>query len=169
MGEGRRVSRSRTPRRFQSVDDGIRSDRLYTAHSRVSDLPGRGFVRDARRVGRRPQRRRGRRSARSTTRSIIAEGKVFLVQRPRDASLMAGMWELPEIEAPGNGAKPFCTVKHSITVTDYTVRVWWKDLSDNHAGRRVSLDRHGKIALTGLARKILRKVSDSVVARTSAN
>jgi A/G-specific adenine glycosylase len=97
------------------------------------------------------------------------DGRVFLVQRPLDASLMAGMWELPEIEAPGNGAKPFFTVKHSITVTDYTVRVWWKDLSDDHAGRRVSLDRHGKIALTGLARKILRKVSDSIVARTSAN
>ena len=26
------------------------------------------------------------------------DGKVFLVQRPRDASLMAGMWELPEID-----------------------------------------------------------------------
>ena len=27
------------------------------------------------------------------------DGKVLLVQRPRDASLMAGMWELPELAA----------------------------------------------------------------------
>ena len=31
------------------------------------------------------------------------DGKVFLVQRPRDASLMAGMWELPEIDAAATG------------------------------------------------------------------
>ena len=97
------------------------------------------------------------------------DGKVFLVQRPRDASLMAGMWELPEIEAPGNGAKPFCTVKHSITVTDYTVRVWWKELSGDRVGRRITIERLDRIALTGLARKILRMAASNVVAAKSAN
>lgn len=90
------------------------------------------------------------------------DGKVFLVQRPLDASLMAGMWELPEIEAPANGAKPFCAVKHSITVTDYTVRVWQKEFSGDQAGQRVAIERLGRIALTGLARKILRKLPESV-------
>ncbi len=97
------------------------------------------------------------------------DGKVFLVQRPRDASLMAGMWELPEIEPPGNGTKPFCTVQHSITVTDYTVRVWRKELSVGLAGQRVAFDRLGRIALTGLARKILRMAASNVVAAKSAN
>jgi A/G-specific adenine glycosylase len=96
------------------------------------------------------------------------DGKVFLVQRPRAASLMAGMWELPEIAAPGNGAKPFCTVKHSITVTDYTVRVWREELSRDHMGQRVAIESLGRIALTGLARKILRRVSESVVAANPA-
>jgi A/G-specific adenine glycosylase len=81
---------------------------------------------------------------------------VFLVQRPRDASRMAGMWELPEIQRPADHAKPLFTLRHSITVTDYTVRVW-----DTHApeprGRWVTRQRVGKFALTGLARKVLRK------------
>jgi A/G-specific adenine glycosylase len=85
-------------------------------------------------------------------------GKVLIVQRPSDASLMASMWELPEIEAPSNGAKLFCTVKHSITVTDYSVTVWHKQLPGNQAGQRIAIERLSKIALTGLARKILRKL-----------
>ena len=32
------------------------------------------------------------------------DGEVLLVRRPRDASLMAGMWELPELAATGVGA-----------------------------------------------------------------
>jgi A/G-specific adenine glycosylase len=99
----------------------------------------------------------------------LRDGGVFLVQRPHTASLMAGMWELPEIEAPNNGAKPFCTVKHSITVTDYTVRVWEKVLPGNQPGRRIATDRLSRMALTGLARKILRKVSNEVVSATSAH
>ncbi|HEY1676256.1 MAG TPA: A/G-specific adenine glycosylase [Candidatus Sulfotelmatobacter sp.] len=97
------------------------------------------------------------------------DGTVFLVRRALDVSLMAGMWELPEIEAPGNGAKPACIVKHSITVTDYTVKVWRQDLAAGYAGQRVALERLGKVALTGLARKILRRVSESIVAANPAD
>jgi A/G-specific adenine glycosylase len=84
-------------------------------------------------------------------------GEVFLVQRARDASLMAGMWELPEI-AGGNGAsKPMFTLRHSITMTDYTVRVW-RGTAPNHVrGKWIPVTRLGRLALTGLARKILRK------------
>ena len=83
------------------------------------------------------------------------DGKVFLVQRPRDASLMAGMWELPEIDAAPTG---ICfTLKHSITVTDYTVRVRRTNASSRVAGKWFPVERLTHVALTGLARKILRK------------
>ena len=119
------------------------------------------------------------------------DGKVFLVQRAADSSLMAGMWELPEISADVTGAGEhqiapsrfprrrkgkssgvaparhsdgalspknngyLFTVKHSITVTDYTVGVWNK--SAEVEGKWVPANKLGRIALTGLARKILRK------------
>jgi A/G-specific adenine glycosylase len=84
-------------------------------------------------------------------------GKIFLVQRPRDASLMAGMWELPEISSPRNHAQPALTVRHSITVTDYTVQVWRSSAPDLNAGTWISIHRLPRLALTGLTRKILRK------------
>jgi len=96
-------------------------------------------------------------------------GSVFLVQRPGDASLMAGMWELPEVSAPskgkhhrnGNGKENrksalLFKVRHSITVTDYTVQVW-HSTSPDAAGEWIPLRRLPKLALTGLARKILRR------------
>ena len=96
-------------------------------------------------------------------RSNGREGAVFLVRRARDARLMAGMWELPEVSEPRSerrkqqvprlalrvgmtrlrkmdgltemarlavkrGMLPVVlepySLRHSITVTDYTVRVW---------------------------------------------
>ena len=161
------------------------------------------------------------------------DGEVLLVRRPRGASLMAGMWELPELAAPGVGAGEqqvprfarndkiqkrndkiqkrnekvesndkiarndkiersdkierndkitgsgkfpagdnyrlngkqagsveshtlLFSVKHSITVTDYTVRVWSAS-SKSLRGEWVAVDRLKRVALTGLARKILRK------------
>jgi A/G-specific adenine glycosylase len=94
------------------------------------------------------------------------EGKVFLVQRPRDASLMAGMWELPEIPAESGLQRDqntgrhrpvaLLSLKHSITVTNYTVRVWQMPPNPT-AGKWIGVDRLAYIPLTGLARKILRK------------
>ena len=81
------------------------------------------------------------------------DGKVFLVQRPSEASLMPGMWELPEIHQPKNGATPTLTVRHSITITDYTVKVWRVPCSGK--GKAIALQRVPKLAMTGLARKIL--------------
>jgi A/G-specific adenine glycosylase len=114
---------------------------------------------------------------------------VFLVQRPRDARLMAGMWELPEMNGSTSGAKARSsgageiaalkalrhpkagraqmrrgedgggcfTLKHSITVTDYTVRVWRVATASHGGGKWIPVERLGRVALTGLARKILRK------------
>jgi len=119
------------------------------------------------------------------------DGKVFLVQRPRDASLMAGMWELPEItsrmqrpdeqQVPRTGfasprndranggitqtrSDPYLTLRHSITVTDYTVRVWRTRSSSQAGGKWLPFDRLEHVALTGLARKILRKAEIIAVA-----
>jgi len=81
---------------------------------------------------------------------------VFLVQRSRDASLMPGMWELPEV-ANGNGTSTASfTLKHSITVTDYTVRVMRGQTHGAKNARWVAESRVANLALTGLARKILR-------------
>ena len=83
-------------------------------------------------------------------------GETFLVQRPKDASLMAGMWELPEIAAVDKNAKPTFILRHSITITDYTVKVWGKE-APSIKGRWISTDALRRVALTGLARKILAK------------
>jgi A/G-specific adenine glycosylase len=84
------------------------------------------------------------------------DGEVFLIQRPPDASLMAGMWELPEVTAANGAAKPLFTLRHSITVTDYTVRVW-PGAPPGSNGKRIPVERLRLVALTGLARKILRR------------
>jgi A/G-specific adenine glycosylase len=89
------------------------------------------------------------------------DGKVFLVQRPRDAHLMAGMWELPEMSPPRRG-KPALTLRHSITVTDYIVRVWRQRPPQDHSGKWVDLERLGQVALTGLARKVLRRTDQNI-------
>ncbi len=128
----------------------------------------------------------------------LRDGEVLLVQRARDARLMAGMWELPEItsgaKAPSykraeiaalkrratqkqvprvarndktsfrneqdvllnDQSQLLFTVRHSITVTDYRVRVW-KTAAPSGIGEWVPVERLRKIALTGLARKILRQ------------
>jgi A/G-specific adenine glycosylase len=83
--------------------------------------------------------------------------EVFLKKRPKNASLMPGMWELPEVLHPEAHEKPAFTLRHSITVTDYAVLVWRNPLSNHRDGEWFPLRRLPKIALTGLALKILRK------------
>jgi A/G-specific adenine glycosylase len=83
-------------------------------------------------------------------------GSVFLVKRPVTASLMPGMWELPEIATAKAKAQPCLTLRHSITVTDYRVGVMERVAPGEVAGRWVVESRISKLPLTGLARKILR-------------
>jgi A/G-specific adenine glycosylase len=85
----------------------------------------------------------------------VRDDSVLLVQRSRDVSLMAGMWELPELTNP-NGAEPKFTFRHSITVTDYTVKVMTTVPYAGIGAQWVRRSRLEKVALTGLARKILR-------------
>jgi A/G-specific adenine glycosylase len=108
------------------------------------------------------------------------EGKVFLVQRAQDVSLMPGMWELPEVEIAVAGAdkqqvprfarndkksgqtydnpkRLLFTLRHSITITDYTVKVQRMSALGGVSGKWVVVERLARLPLTGLARKILRK------------
>ncbi len=85
------------------------------------------------------------------------DGAVFLVQRAHNERLMAGMWELPEIPRPQGGGSLTLTVRHSITTTDYTVRVWRRSAPEDLPGKLITLPRLPRLAMTGLSRKILRR------------
>ena len=85
------------------------------------------------------------------------DGEVFLIRRPTDASLMPGMWELPELTIRSGAGSPSFTLRHSITTTDYTVRVWHAAVPARIDGKWIPTGRVGQVALTGLAQKILRK------------
>lgn len=83
-------------------------------------------------------------------------GSVFLVKRDKTATLMPGMWELPEITPAHGSVHPCLTLRHSITVTDYAVRVVQCELPKRADGRWVAKSRIPGLALTGLTQKILR-------------
>jgi A/G-specific adenine glycosylase len=101
------------------------------------------------------------------SRSKAGSMEVFLEQRPREASQMPGMWELPEIaieESDRDRAE--LTLRHSITVTNYYVRVLKfperegkRRLAETEARRRwVVSSELGILPLTGLARKVLQRL-----------
>lgn len=99
---------------------------------------------------------------RATLRYSLAtrDGSVFLVRRPAGSSLMAGMWELPEIRADSefrsNGHRGF-KLRHAITVTDFSVEVLPGDPPTGAAGKWVRQSRVTALPLTGLTRKIFRR------------
>jgi A/G-specific adenine glycosylase len=81
---------------------------------------------------------------------------VFLRQRPATAAQLAGMWELPELAAAPARA-PLLTLRHAITTSDITAHVY----AAKPAGRGVwmSATDLDTLPLTGLARKILRRLA----------
>jgi A/G-specific adenine glycosylase len=90
---------------------------------------------------------------------------VLLEQRPASASLMPGMWELPEVPLQTTDEAEM-TLRHAITVTNYRVHVL--GLSVEEAERRWTPRAHPRkwarpsdlatLPLTGLARKVLQKL-----------
>ncbi len=90
---------------------------------------------------------------------VRRNGDVLLQQRPRSSPLMPGMWELPECQQAVAQRKPLLRIRHSITVTDYAVSVFAGKGSPAGQGLWVPLRRVERLALTGLARKILRAYS----------
>ncbi len=97
-----------------------------------------------------------------------SDGEVRLVQRSRKASLMPGMWELPQSSEPPRplpASARWRTFRHSITVTDYTVHVLRNTALGNTRlpgatpaakGKWIAIDRIRQIPITGLTRKILK-------------
>jgi len=92
------------------------------------------------------------------------DGRIRLVQRPKKASLMPGMWELPQSSEPPRAVRAatyWRTFRHAITVTDYTVHVLRGTASLPHKaakGKWIAVDRISQIPITGLTRKILKAV-----------
>ncbi len=88
---------------------------------------------------------------------------VLLVQRPAGVSLMAGMWELPEANSDRNAEEALAQFRHSITDTDYEVFVMQappgliQSLDGN--ARWFKRRQWERLALTGLTRKVLRKLA----------
>jgi len=94
----------------------------------------------------------------STSVALAIKGdSVLLVQRAAGEGLMPEMWELPAIDSSLSRSEVLFTVRHSITVTDYLVKVVVQPegaTPNSKWVRRAGLD---KIPLTGLTKKILRK------------
>jgi A/G-specific adenine glycosylase len=93
--------------------------------------------------------------------------QVLLHQRPLSASLMPGMWELPEVEIrEGDHDRVALTLRHAITVTNYRVHVLrfteheatlrWPTQKTPHQWTKGS--ELSTLPLTGLARKVLRRL-----------
>jgi A/G-specific adenine glycosylase len=82
------------------------------------------------------------------------DGAIFLAKRPKTAALMPGMWELPETGANG-ASSAWLTLRHSITVTNYVVRVMQSLPPAGVDGRWVQKPQLTALPLTGLTRKIL--------------
>jgi A/G-specific adenine glycosylase len=86
-------------------------------------------------------------------------GAVLLRQRASGDSLMPGMWELPECRKPKPRRAPLLKLRHSITVTDYTVLVFAGNVRRRDTDRWVPLRSAHRLPLTGLARKILGRLA----------
>jgi A/G-specific adenine glycosylase len=117
-----------------------------------------------------------RKSAEITYGLAARHGRVYLVRRDHRQSLMPGMWELPQIPhgaldgvpkgAPhlpsfggcgfGRCGAPDFTLRHSITVTDYTVHVCRVQTLGTRRGRWFPFGEAAALPLTGLARRVLR-------------
>jgi len=85
--------------------------------------------------------------------------RILLRRRPRNERLMPGMWELPQFRNTRR-ANPLLVARHSITTTDWTVSVF----AGNRGGvgketSWIELRDLARFPLTGLTRKILRKLS----------
>lgn len=93
----------------------------------------------------------------------LKNGSVLLQQRDPGSSLMPGMWELPPCTERSQkrqavqSMQPMMKLKHSITTTDYSVLVF---AGNGRKGQWIPLKNVERFALTGLTRKILRKLKE---------
>ena len=93
---------------------------------------------------------------------------VLLVRRPESSSLMAGMWELPALDrSQVNGNEPLLRLRHSITDTDYHVSIFAIPPHELPGlateARWATRKQWQQLPLTGLTRKVLRRLSSGAV------
>ena len=91
--------------------------------------------------------------------------EVLLEQRPREASLMPGMLELPPLPLDAvEGLEPALRVRHAITTTNYAVEIFSESrlMQNIPAASKdlhwVDVQQLAAQPLTGLARKVLQKL-----------
>jgi A/G-specific adenine glycosylase len=105
-----------------------------------------------------PGSRSKRRQAKKEINYLFARrnGSLLLKRRPPDSSLMPEMWELPELSTTNQAPDAWLTTRHSITTTNYVVRVMKSAAPPENQGFWIRLNRVVELPLTGLTRKILR-------------
>ena len=99
------------------------------------------------------------------TRTRAGELELLLVQRAATETVMPGLWELPALKRSDFAEKHLAfAVRHAIMQVNYTVRiravspVEAKSLLKPHAHSRwIHISHAATMALTGLARKVLKK------------
>ena len=97
---------------------------------------------------------------------VAREAAVLLRQRAAAASLMAGLWELPELPEAPAGAEAVLRLRHAITVTSYTVTVFRMPeglpfegaMASPNPFRWCAFKDLPSMPLTGLTRKVLRRL-----------
>jgi A/G-specific adenine glycosylase len=123
-------------------------------------------------------------------RKLGVETQVLLQRRAKDASLMAGMLELPALPLDATeGREPVLRLRHSITITNYYVGVFTDGETGVAGGAGgsgmgvsslreqisaadgdlewVETGKLGQMPLTGLARKVLRRLDVMVLPRVT--
>jgi A/G-specific adenine glycosylase len=101
------------------------------------------------------------------TRKMGVQTQVLLEQRPREASLMPGMLELPPLPLDIiEGLQPALRIRHAITTTNYVVEIFTESgrTLQQHVPaaakdlRWVDVQQLAQQPLTGLARKVMQKL-----------
>lgn len=104
------------------------------------------------------RRAQGARKKKELAFGLASRGEtIYLQQRSKSDSLMAGMWDLPASDLSDN-SEVVAKMKHSITNTDYVisvVRLSAKKLPKG--GKWFRVDELASVPLTGIARKALRR------------
>lgn len=105
-----------------------------------------------------------------STRKRGTRTEVLLTRRPIAATLMPGMYELPSLpEEAVDGREPHLRVRHSITNTNYYVKIFAASgsvedtlldqvVSEGQGLEWIRTQQLGEKPLTGLARKVLRRL-----------
>ena len=155
------ASRQLPARRFQSGHDGTRRNRLRAARAACPACPVRKWcatqgvsstrpytVTMERRAPQPEESKSGVRSSRRNGNLCVLnqrDGESPPGAAPEEASLMPGMWELPQSSEPPRPmpiSAHWRTFRHSITITDYTVHVLRNAaVPDAHGRRQRQMDR----------------------------